>query len=297
MSPETAQTIAAYVALAVPITVTISNLAKIAIEWLRQEHEIGESKIQLSHQITTNYLDRALDPNVPLAIRHQLLRFLATPDLRGERLNIWAKTELARVGGLVEETNRAVVAAEEALRAATSSVELRQAEIKLAEAVRKQHGLLKPPVTPPVTAAAIRAGLVEERKLNGLEMPDADLSTADFIYRELRGANFKNTDFTDASLQGCDLRAADMSGATLVKTTLYMADLRGANLTGAKIHRCKFQKARLEGADLSGADIVDCKMLATFDESTRWPDGFDAVSAGAVHTGQGGPTSITTSDQ
>jgi hypothetical protein len=258
MTPDTVQTIAAYLALAVPATVAIANFAKIAMEWLQQRHKIGEAQIQLSHQITTHYLDRALDPAVPLAIRHQLLRFLATPDVKGARLSTWARSELERVGGLVDETNRAVVVAEENLRAAQSAVELERAERKLAEAVRKQRSLLEQPTTPPVTAAAIRAGLIDEKKLNGIEMPDADLRTAQILYRELRGANFKNTDFTSASLQGCDLRAADMSGATLVDTTLYVADLRGANLSNVKMTSCDLRQARLEGADLRGAAIVDC---------------------------------------
>jgi hypothetical protein len=288
MTPEAIQTIAAYLALAVPATVAIANFAKVLMEWLQQRHKISEAQVQLSHQITTHYLDRALDPVVPLAIRHQLLRFLATPDVKGARLSTWARSELERVGGLVDETNRAVVAAEDGLRAAKSAVELERAERKLAEAVRKQRSLLEPPTTPPVTAAAIRAGLIEEKKLNGLEMPDADLREAKFLYRELRGANFKNADLTAASLQGCDLRAADLSGTTLAHTTLYLADLRGANFANAKMKACDLRQARLEGADLRGAEIVECRLLATFDEATQWPDGFDAVAAGAVHTGPEG---------
>ncbi|MDO8443723.1 MAG: pentapeptide repeat-containing protein, partial [Candidatus Azambacteria bacterium] len=293
MTPESAQTIAAYLSLAVPATVAIANFAKIAMEWLQQRHKIGEAQIQLSHQITTHYLDRALDPVVPLAIRHQLLRFLATPDVKGARLSTWARTELERVGGQVDETNRAVVVAEEGLRAAKSAVELDRAERKLAEAVRKQRSLLEPPTTPPVSAAAIRAGLVDAKKLNGLEMPNADLRNSSFVYRELRGANFKNTDLTATSLQGCDLRAADMSGAILDHTTLYLADLRGANLSNVKMNSCDLRQARLEGADLRGAQIADCRVLATFDESTQWPDGFDALAAGAVHTGPEGVAAAT----
>lgn len=288
MTPEIVQTIAAYLALAVPATVAIANFTKVVMEWLQQRHKISEAQAQLTHQITTHYLDRALDPTVPLAVRHQLLRFLATPDERGARLSTWARSELDRVGGLVDETNRAVVVAEDGLRAAKSAVELERAERKLAEAVRKQRSLLEPPTAPPVTAAAIRAGLIEEKKLNGLEMPASDLRKAHLVHRELRGANFKNADLTGASLQGCDLRAADISGATLTGTILYSTDLRGANITKAKLKSCNLMQARLEGADLTGAEIVDCTLLATFDESTKWPSGFDAVAAGAVHTGPEG---------
>lgn len=285
MTPDSVQTIAAYLALAVPATVAIANFAKIILEWLAQRQKIRDAEVQLSHQITTHYLDRALDPTVPLAIRHQLLRFLATPDIKGSRLSVWAKSELEKVGGLVEETNRAVVAAEQSLQEAKSAADLERAERKLAEAVRKQRGLLEPPTTPPVTAAAIRAGLVEDRQLNGLEMPASDLRRSRLVYRELRGSNFAQSDFTSASLQGCDLRAADLSSTILAKTTLHAADLRGANLANAKLHECDLSQARLEGADLRGAEIKDCDLRATYDESTQWPDGFDPEPAGAVHVG------------
>lgn len=287
MNADAPQGIVGYVAAAVPATVAIVNIFKVILEWLQQRHKIREAQIQQSHQITTHYLDKALDPAVPLAIRHQLLRFLATPDSSGSRLHSWAKSELERVGGLVEETNRAVVAAEDSLRKAKSAIELERAERELANAVRKQRGLLEPATTPPVTPAAIRAGLVEEKKLNGLEMPRADLRGAELVYRELRGANLSGADLTGASLQGCDLRAADLSEARLEKTVFFLADLRGANLSSAKIRDSSFHQARLEGASLIGTELKDSDCRATFDDATVWPETFDAIAAGAVHVGLG----------
>ncbi len=283
MTPETVQAIAGYLALAVPVTVAITNIAKALLEWLQQRHKIIESQIQLSHSITTHYLDKALDPTVPLAIRHQLLRFLSTPDKDGTRLSGWAKSELERVGGLVEETNRAVSEAEAALRTANSAAELERAERKLAEAVRKQNGLLQAPTTPPVTAAAIRAGLVTEKKLSGLQMPGEDLHKADFVYRELRGADFSGSNLVGSSLQGCDLRVATLAGANLTGARINLADLRGANLRNAITQSTSFHQARLEGADLTGTDLSSADLRATYDESTIWPQGFDPIQAGAVH--------------
>lgn len=283
MTTDALQTIAGYLALAVPATVAIANIAKAFLEWLQQRHKILESQIQLSHSITTHYLDKALDPTVPLAIRHQLLRFLATPDIDGTRLSGWAKAELERVGGLVDETNRAVSEAEAGLRAAKSATELERAERMLAEAVRKQQGLLQPPITPPVTAAAIRAGLVTEKKLSGLQMPGANLQDADFVYRELRGADFAGANLARARLQGCDLRAATFEGADLTEARFPMADLRGASLRNATLESTSFSQARLEGADFTGSDLSRADLRATYDESTIWPEGFDPVAAGAVH--------------
>ena len=76
METQTIQTIAGYVALAVPITVAITNLSKLALEWLNQQHLVKTARIQQAHEITTHYLNRALDPTVPLAIRHQLLEMV-----------------------------------------------------------------------------------------------------------------------------------------------------------------------------------------------------------------------------
>lgn len=283
MEPDVLKSIAGYIALAIPATVAISNIAKAILEWLKQGHAITEAKIQQSHQITTHYLDRALDPSVPLAIRHQLLRFLATPDKDGSRLSTWAESELKRVGGLVEETNRAVALAEKELQEAKTAEDLAQAERKLAEATKKQRSLLEAPTKPPVTAAAIRAGLVEEKQLSGLNMRGENLSGSEFVYRQLRGSDFSEANLSNARLQGCDLRAATLSSADLSGTSFYAADLRGTNLSNAILHNTNFCQARLEGADLTGTTLDTSDLRATYDDSTRWPDGFDPVKVGAVH--------------
>lgn len=283
METEAIKTIAGYIALATPATVALANLAKIGIEWLKQRHSIREAQTNQAHQITTHYLDRALDPNVPLAIRHQLLRFLATSDKNGTRLSNWAQSELSRIGGIVEETNRAVVTAESELQRAKNAAEIAAAERKLAEAVNKQRGLLEPPLTPPVNAAAIRAGLVSEEELPGLNMKGQNLTGAKLTYRNLRGADFSGANLTNASLQGSDLRAANFSGAILERTTLYVADARGANFSESKINNSDFQGARLEGAVFQSATIVNSDMRATCDDNTVWPDGFNVEEHGLVH--------------
>jgi Pentapeptide repeats (8 copies) len=72
-----------------------------------------------------------------------------------------------------------------------------------------------------------------------------------------------------ASVSNADLRAADLR-----KACLGNADLRGANLSSAN----------LEGADLSSVRE---------DETTIWPDGFDADrrrDAGVIADGPAAPT-------
>ena len=282
MPTEYVTTIAAYIALAVPITVAITNLTRIAMEWLKQRHAIQSEQVQQSHQITTHYLDRTLDPNVPLAFRHQLLRFLATPDKGGTRLSVWAQNELARVGGIVDETNRAVASAEAEIHKAKTAADISNAERKLAEAVKKQRSLLQPAVTPPVTAAALRAGLIEAKDLNGVSMKGADLSGASIVYKELRGADFAEANLASTRLQGCDLRAATFVGCNLKEAILHKADLRGADLSSADVRKADFTQARLEGANMRAMGLETADLKATFDAATLWPEGFDPVKAGAV---------------
>ncbi|MHB8443620.1 MAG: pentapeptide repeat-containing protein [Acidithiobacillus ferrivorans] len=282
MEPDVIKTIVGYVALAVPITVAVGNLARITMEWLNQRHKIKSTVIEQTHKITTHYLDRALDPNVPLALRHQLLRFLATPDRSGSRLETWAKGELERVGSIVDETNRAVEEAEKELHAAKTAPQVAAAERKLSEAMKRQRSLMEPPVKPPITAAALRAGLVSDDDLSGLDMPNSDLKRMCLTYKKLRGANFSGSDLSDASLQGCDLRATVFTNSNLSHTVFYKADLRGADLQRVTLVRNDFREAHLEGADLRGATIEDVDFRATYDGSTQWPEGFDPDEAGGV---------------
>ncbi|PTN11436.1 pentapeptide repeat-containing protein [Nitrosomonas aestuarii] len=283
MQPETIQIIAAYIALAVPGTVAITNLAKIILEWLKQRHTISSSQIKQSHEITSHYLDRALDPSVPLAIRHQLLRFLSTPDKAGSRLQKWAEGELDRVGGIVDETNRAVADAEAEIQNARNAAEIANAERKLADAVRRQKSLLEPPASPPVTAAALKAGMVDAKELNGLSMPGEDLTGATFGYKQMRGCDFSNGTLIKARFQGCDMRATIFSNSNLENSVFLESDLRGVDFSGANLKGADFHKARLEGAILTNAVLDDADIRATFDNSTIWPDAFDPAKNGAVN--------------
>lgn len=282
MQAEVIQTIVGYVAIAVPVTVALGNLARIAMEWLSQQHKIKTTVIQQTHNITTHYLDRALDPNVPLALRHQLLRFLATPDHDGSRLQSWAKGELERVGSIVDETNRAVEFAEKELHAAKSAAQVAAAEKKLSDAMQRQRSLMEPPTTPPMTAAALRAGLISDKDLSGLDMQNSDLKNMSLDYRKLRGADFSGSDLSSATLQGCDLRAVVFANCNLTRTSFHKADLRGANFRGATLQKNNFSEARLEGADFHDTSIEKVDFRATYDMSTKWPEGFDPDAAGAV---------------
>jgi uncharacterized protein YjbI with pentapeptide repeats len=283
MDTQTIQIVAGYVALAVPITVAITNLSKLALEWLNQKHLVKTARIQQTHEITTHYLNRALDPSVPLAIRHQLLRFLATPDKDGSRLNDWAKSELNRVQSVVDETDKAVSEAEKELMAAKTSGEVVAAEKKLSFATSKKQSLLEPPKPPPITPATLRAGLIAEKKMTGLVMKDSDLRGMELHYRDLNGADFSGSVISGGNLQGSELRGANFEKADLTNVSFYESDLRAANLQGANLKGFRAPKARLEGTDFTGAVFAEPDLTrATFDDKTKWPQGFDPEKHGAV---------------
>lgn len=280
---DTITKIAGYIAIAVPVTVAISNIAMLILEWLNQNHLIRTAVVQQNHQITTQYLDKALDPQVPLAIRHQLLRFLSTPDNRGDRLSAWAASELRRIGTIIDEVNSAVTQAEKALNKATTPSQVEAAERKLIDAVKRQKTLTEAPPQPAITAAALRAEMIPDRKLNALAMPNSDLKGMRLQYRELRGADFSGCDLSGANFQGSDLRTASFAEAKILNAVFYDADLRGADFSGSVIEEANFQKARLEGANLASCSIKRSDLRATYDDNTNWPKDFNPTDSGAVY--------------
>jgi hypothetical protein len=75
-----------------------------------------------------------------------------------------------------------------------------------------------------------------------------------------------------------NLQCADLSRTDLRETRLDGANLRGAALTSADL-----REASLRGADLTEADLTRAVLHgATYDRSTRWPEGFDPAVSGAV---------------
>lgn len=84
----------------------------------------------------------------------------------------------------------------------------------------------------------------------------------------LAGVNLSEVDLTEADLAGANLRCADLGDANLMA-----ASLRGANLSGANLAGADLSHAELDGAQLRGA---------IYDTATRWPEGFQPQSRGAV---------------
>jgi uncharacterized protein YjbI with pentapeptide repeats len=198
-------------------------------------------------------------------------------------LNDWAKSELHRVQSVVDETDKAVSEAEKELMAAKTSGEVVAAEKKLSFATSKKQSLLEPPKPPPVTPATLRAGLIREKKMTGLIMKDSDLRGMELCFRDLNGADFSGSTISGGSLQGSNLQGANFEKAVLSDCRFPDSDLRAANLREANLKNLYAPQARFEGADLTGAVLGKPDLQrATFDDNTKWPQGFDPEKHGAV---------------
>lgn len=101
----------------------------------------------------------------------------------------------------------------------------------------------------------------------GPELGELDLGGIDLSGANLSGFRMWG-DFRNSTLRGVDLRHGSLEGG----------DFRGADLTGSDLSR-----TRLHNADFSSAILADIKLAgARYNEHTRWPEGFDPQSHGAV---------------
>ncbi|MGE0151729.1 MAG: pentapeptide repeat-containing protein [Reyranellaceae bacterium] len=78
--------------------------------------------------------------------------------------------------------------------------------------------------------------------------------------------------FPGYSLKGADLRGFNLSGGDFRLLDLRFADLRNA---------------RIEAVDFRGADLASARLKgALYNDSTKWPQGFDVASSGVVFSGR-----------
>ena len=129
--------------------------------------------------------------------------------------------------------------------------------------------------------------------LDGGDLRGANLSYVQFEQGSLANAKLDRTNLGEASLvqtdcTGASLEQASLSGANLFNAILSRANFSYANLTNANLSSARLTGTNLSRANLSGADL-SCALLdntvfgaALYSSSTRWPEGFDPVSAGAI---------------
>jgi uncharacterized protein YjbI with pentapeptide repeats len=302
-SPATAALITALIGAIVPLTAFITNWAKIqlddqkqkheiaqagarqaheiAIAAAKQQHEIGTADAQQDHAITTDYLTKALDAELPLATRYQLLRFLATAPNK-TRLQSWATAELRRIDPAYERLSRDQRAAQEAIASAKTVEELHLAQAKLKATTARAHAASGSPVQPSVSVEALKSGLFEMQEIGPVSFPQNNLDGAKLSLAKFAGSNFNGSSIRGGNLYRCVAPQTNFNGADLKDAYCEGADLRGSTFVDADLQGANLQQTRLEGADLTGASIDQANVMAVYSSSTKWPAGFDAKKAGCV---------------
>lgn len=256
---------------------------EIAQAQAKQAHDIEKSQAEQSHAITGDYLAKALDAGLPLATRHQLLRFLATSATDKTRLQSWAKAELRRIDPMYEQYTKDVQAAHEAIASAADVRQLKLAEAKLkALSTRAESTRGKPP-RPDVTPAALRAGIFTSGSdLGELNLPGANLDGATMYQVRMAGSNLEGASMKECQIWSADLKLCNFNDADLSGASMGSSDCRGASFVNANLAGARLQGTRLEGADLTGATLDAEAVRAVYDPRTKWPANFDPEASGCV---------------
>jgi len=138
----------------------------------------------------------------------------------------------------------------------------------------------------------LRGANLSGTELTGANLSDADLRGAVLNGADLAGANLLRANLAHALLVGVgaetarlisvDLSGADLASSDLTGANLRDSDLRGTNFAGAmELLPADLTDATLDRADLRGADFTGVALTGEglhavcYDETTRWPQGFD----------------------
>jgi uncharacterized protein YjbI with pentapeptide repeats len=134
----------------------------------------------------------------------------------------------------------------------------------------------------------------DEAQLSGADLGDSMFSEQGS--GPLRSASFRGANMGGATLRASVARGVDFAGAFLDEANLSRVLLEGARFARASLRSVDLSQAYLPGADFRGADLTGARLCsavalaqadlngATFSKTTRWPPGFRADEAGAVHT-------------
>jgi hypothetical protein len=131
--------------------------------------------------------------------------------------------------------------------------------------------------------SARKGALIQFLHESGLitgEMPVIQLSAADLSGANLREANLSEADLHEADLRGANLYLANLSMANLSMANLRGVYLGGANLSGAILLGADLSEAILDGTGLRSASYNKRPRKGL--DATRWPAGFDPVTAGTL---------------
>lgn len=87
----------------------------------------------------------------------------------------------------------------------------------------------------------------------------------------------------DGSVSGSPIQHAYLAGADLSYANLSSADITNGDLSGSTLNKTNLRGANLRGADLSNANLEGADLAgAKYDKFTKWPNGFDPDTTGAI---------------
>ena len=103
--------------------------------------------------------------------------------------------------------------------------------------------------------------------LEGIILPDADLSGSNLSKvnlskADLSNADLKDVDFTDTDLSEAALVEANLSGAYLIQADLIEADLTKADLSHTFVNTADLSRAKLTGTNLTWATFINVEGLS-----------------------------------
>jgi uncharacterized protein YjbI with pentapeptide repeats len=115
---------------------------------------------------------------------------------------------------------------------------------------------------------------------------------ADLRKCDLSGLNLENSFFSNCQLSWTHLMNTNLKGSIFMYSDLsavnmFDVQLEGTSFTSTNVAEADFDEAHLDGAEFFDINFEEVKGLgtaslrgATADSSTKWPEGFDPLSAG-----------------
>jgi uncharacterized protein YjbI with pentapeptide repeats len=140
---------------------------------------------------------------------------------------------------------------------------------------------------------------------SGLTLPPAEKNLGGFLQLrrhgspdlqglDLEGARFDNSNIGMISCKGCNLQGSHFKNIEIMQLSLKECDLRQAKFQNIKLApQSILNKCDLRGADMSGIGFIELQRgnkyyyqpsinNSLYDDTTRWPQGFDPIKAGAI---------------
>lgn len=104
-----------------------------------------------------------------------------------------------------------------------------------------------------------------------------------FVMRDFSKVDFSKSNFVSMVCESCNLNQAVFDNLKIHFTRLIGATFKGASFANTDLLGSVFYQADIRGADFTTAILSNAKFkAAVYDNTTKWPVGFDPVQAGAV---------------